>query len=49
MIGKLIGKAVGEAIALPWTVGAGILDASEEAVKQTEKAIDRAIEPKEKK
>lgn len=46
MIGKLLGKAVGEVIALPWTVGKEILDAAEETTKQAEKAVDRAVEPK---
>jgi hypothetical protein len=42
VIGKLIGKAVGEIIALPWTVGSEINKAGAEAVKQTEKAVERA-------
>lgn len=46
MLGKLIGKAAGEIIAAPWTIGKELLEADEETAKQAEKAVDRAVEPK---
>ena len=49
MIGKLIGKVAGEVIALPWTVGKELVDAATETTKQAEKAVDRAVEPKDDK
>lgn len=42
MIGTLLGKAMGEVVALPLTVGAEVVKAAEAAAEQTAKAVDRA-------
>ena len=44
MIGKLLGKAIGEAVALPATVAAELVDAGTAAVEQAATALERAGE-----
>lgn len=42
MIGKLLGKVIGEVVAAPVTIAAEALEAGRETVDQAGKAFDRA-------
>ena len=43
MLGKLIGKTLGQVITLPLTVAAEILEAGEETINEAGKSIDKSV------